>query len=316
MNTQKLQVVKNNSNIDKDVDFEMPVVVTSDITNAEGNVTHYEYVRLFSQALERYVGRKISVQATPMNMTFKYMKDILPGQAIIVKLWVHKQDHEENIVFMAEFVDAKTSVVHALGVQEIYAEKRNHSLVGQVRKSKATTQFTRLKKWIEEINGKIISRRAKYVLKQKKIICFGRTSCFGTMCAFEYANIFGEVREAFGLNCIPNFKKDVGKQFILITNDAQYSVTRHFQFGDKITIKMWVENFSRASFTLRAEFWNGKHFCGVASQKIAYYNLLTKKLGLPESLRKQLKMVSGHSPVSVITSRAISLLMPFKFLLK
>ena len=313
--TQVLKIANSDKKVSEAVAFEMDVVVTADITNAEGNMTHYEYVRLFTQAVERYVGREIAIQATPVNMSFKYIQDILPGQKIIVKLWTHEQSNKDSIVFMAEFVNADTAKIHALGVQEIYAEKRNHSFVGKRRESPLVNkQFKILKEWIACATESKSS--AKYVLTVTKTICFGRTTYFGTVSSFEYANIFGEVREVFGLTCIPQFKKDVGKKFILSTNEANYSIIKHFKFGDKIKTKMWVESSGGASFILRAEFWNGRHFCGTATQRIGYCDLRTGQLRLPIGLKKQLKMVAGYSKFSFITRPIIALLMPLKFLWK
>jgi len=71
-------------------------------------MTHYEYVRLFSQALELYVGKDVFASIMmPVDVSFKYMKDVLPGQKITVRLWIAKQvDHVVSAV--SEFINPET----------------------------------------------------------------------------------------------------------------------------------------------------------------------------------------------------------------
>lgn len=276
--------------------YSMRFFVSSDLTNAEGNMTHYEYVKLFSQALEKFVGRKMSLQAIPAGMSFKYIKDILPGQTIRISVWLHDSGQKDSAVFMTEFTDCETGELHAVGVSEIYAQRREYDLQEQLKSSKAVTQCERFHRWMNAKRSR--STTANYVFGHKTKIYFGRTNFYGGMCSFEYANIFGEVREGFGLHCIPRFKQEAGVKYVLSTNEAHYIIMEKVAFGDDLHVKMWIEKSSGASFNLRAEFWNGSVLCAIAEQRIAYISLVTGKSGLPKSLKKQISITSGHSSLA------------------
>jgi acyl-CoA thioesterase FadM len=293
--------------------FVLTEKITADLTNAEGNMTHYEYVRLFSRAVEGFVARKLSVQVVPAAMSFEYIKDVLPGQKIEIHLWLH-QTERDTVIFLAEFLNPETKALHAVGVQTLYTEKRNHDLPVQIRDSKACGQLTKLQSWLQVKN--LGAKYANFVYTHTVRVDFGRTSHFGNMCTYEFAHIFGETRELFGLHCIPKFQKEVGKKYILITKDANYSLLRSPEFGEKIRVKMWIDSCKGASFTLRAEFWSGRVLCAIASQRIAYWSLLKKKFGLPLSLKRQIGFISGSSSriIAMVRQNVMRLLAPLNFL--
>ncbi len=272
--------------------FTLQSQVYSDLTNAEGNMTHYEYVRLFSRAMEEFVKPRLLIQTVPYAMSFKYIKDVLPGQIVEIRLWLHEST-DETAIFLAEFINPDNEMLHAVAVQKMVVEKPNHGITVQSHTSKAVGQLNKLCKWLD--SKKLDSKYTNFIFNHKVRIDFGRTSHLGEMCPYEFAHIFGEVRELFGLHCIPDFQKEAGKKYILITNEANYSIFHPVQFGETIRVKMWIEERTKASFTLRAEYWSNGVLCSIAAQRIAYLSLLTNKLGLPDNLQKQIDLIKGRS---------------------
>ena len=123
----------------------------------------------------------------------------------------------------------------------------------------------------------------KYRIK----ITFAHLNPEGTVHHFEYARIFGIVRELFGLQVIPNFKEEIGREYLLVTKDAAYNYFRPFYFGDEMIVKMWVSQVKDDRFTLLAEFINEKDGKVYArgSQIIVHANLK----GIPTSMPKKIK---------------------------
>ncbi len=303
------------ANSDKKVnpEFLMSVTVTSDITNAEGNVTHFEYIRLFTQAIEGFMGHTFVIEA-PFSVSIKYKKSIMPGRNAVVRLWRHKESYKGS-VFFADFVDKESDTVCATGVLETVL--CGQSALGGGEPSKAAKkQHKKLLDWREK-KGETQACKAKFACTFPVEICFGRTSFTGKMGAFEYANIFGEIRERFGLKCIPGFKEEAGKEFILATNEASYNIVSNAQFGDNIKVCIWVEKFSNASFILRAEFFNKGHLCCVGMQRIGYVNPETGRLvKLSPKLHKIFTILSGYSRWGWFTRKFYLALIPLKFLWK
>ncbi len=267
--------------------------ITSDLTNSEGNMTHYEHVRIFSQVIELYTDNQVSVYTHSSNISFKYIKDILPRQMIIVTLWIDKIENN-SITFFCTFTDRTTGDLHAVGVQKIFETGGIKMFFPRLDiQSKAGVQLKKLDAWSH--NKKVSSKYTHFVYSLDIQIDFGRTSYTGDMSTYEYAHIFGETRERFGLHCIPRFRKEVGKKYVLIINEAHYSIFDSIGFGEKIHVKMWIQKNGKAFFILNAEYFKGRRLCAIATQKIAYLSLLTGKLVLPTDLKRRISLIEGQS---------------------
>jgi len=134
----------------------------------------------------------------------------------------------------------------------------------------------------------------KYRIK----ITFAHLNPEGTVHHFEYARIFGIVRELFGLQVIPDFKEEIGRKYLLVTKDAAYNYLHPFYFGDEMVVKMWVSQIKDDRFTLLAEFINEKdrkvHARG--SQTIVYVNLKGIPTPMPEKIKLAIENVKEEKP--------------------
>jgi len=98
------------------------VVVTSEMTNAERNVSHDEYAKMMIQTIEQFQFNGVNdYQVYPLKVKsgcYKYNRDFFFGDKIFIKLYVvgHKED---TIIFKAEFLN-KTGEVRAYGELEVY----------------------------------------------------------------------------------------------------------------------------------------------------------------------------------------------------
>ena len=115
----------------------------------------------------------------------------------------------------------------------------------------------------------------------------------GTLNHFEYARIFGMVRELFGLEVIPNFKEEIGRKYFLQTKDAFYNYFRPFYFGDEVLIKMWVSEVKDDRFILLGEFINEKKGKIHAEGKhtIVYTDLKGIPASIPEKIKSAIETV-------------------------
>ena len=122
-------------------------------------------------------------------------------------------------------------------------------------------------------------------------VVFSYLSPEGNVSHTGYARIFGDVRELFGLELIPNFKEDVGKKYLLKTKAASYSFNKDFFFGDDILVRMYVGEITAASFVLKANFLNAKtrDVHAVGEHRIVF----TDMLGMPKRLPPELKDLLG-----------------------
>ena len=94
------------------------IVVTSAMTNAEKNVNHDEYAKIFVQTAELFVlglGQKCSLKVR--EASYKYSQDFFFGDKIIVNLFIARFEND-GIVFEANFCD-EAGKIHASGRQKI-----------------------------------------------------------------------------------------------------------------------------------------------------------------------------------------------------
>ena len=107
--------------------YEYETRVTFCQTNAEGNVSHDQYARLFGIVRERFgldfipkfaeeAGRKYLLKTR--NASYEYEKDFVFGDFMKVRLWVDELNHA-SFALAAEYVNATTGEVHARGRQQI-----------------------------------------------------------------------------------------------------------------------------------------------------------------------------------------------------
>ena len=130
--------------------------------------------------------------------------------------------------------------------------------------------------------------------KKEVRVTFCYTNAEGNVSHDQYARLFGEVRELFGLDFMPNFSEEAGKKYLLKTRDAYYQYLRDFYFGDTILIEMWVEEVRAASFILVANFINkkDKKVHVVAKQQIVYTDMSGRPKRIPEELKNLLNLVT------------------------
>lgn len=117
-------------------------------------------------------------------------------------------------------------------------------------------------------------------------ITFAETNAEGNVSHYEYAKIFGIVRELFALDFIPGFSAEAGREYLLKTRNASYEYEKDFYFGDTVNVRLWVREMSRASLTLEAEFVNAAtgqvHARG--SQQIVYTDMMGRPRRIPEEM--------------------------------
>jgi acyl-CoA thioesterase FadM len=82
--------------------------VTSDLTNAEKNVSHDEYAKMLTQSVELYlISQKQQHLASSLKVeeaSYKYSRDFYFGDEMSIKLYIVKIKSEE-IIFDAEFIN-------------------------------------------------------------------------------------------------------------------------------------------------------------------------------------------------------------------
>lgn len=107
--------------------YEYEMRVTFCHTNAEGNVNHFDYPKLFGVCRELFaldfipdfdkeVGRKFLLKTR--KASYEYEKDFYFGDIMRIQLWVREMTHA-TITLDAEFINAATGEVHARGSQQI-----------------------------------------------------------------------------------------------------------------------------------------------------------------------------------------------------
>lgn len=107
--------------------YEYETRVTFCHTNAEGNVSHDQYARLFGIVRERFgldfipnfaeeAGRKYLLKTR--NASYDYEKDFVFGDSMKIRLWVQELTHA-SFTLAAEYINTATGEVHARGRQQI-----------------------------------------------------------------------------------------------------------------------------------------------------------------------------------------------------
>lgn len=111
----------------KGLHYEKAFRITFAETNAEGNMSHYEYAKYFGIVRELFAmdmvpnfiedaGRKYLLKTR--NASYKYMRDFFFGDMMTVRLRLGELN-KASLKLEAEFINSDTNVVHATGVQEI-----------------------------------------------------------------------------------------------------------------------------------------------------------------------------------------------------
>ncbi|MBN1829797.1 MAG: thioesterase family protein [Deltaproteobacteria bacterium] len=113
--------------MDKQYHYEHDVRVTFCMTNAEGNVNHHEYARLFGKVRELFAldcipnfqveaGREYLLKTR--NASYDYHRDFYFGDVIRIRLRIEALNHA-SLVLAGIYVNTATGEVHARGRQEI-----------------------------------------------------------------------------------------------------------------------------------------------------------------------------------------------------
>lgn len=122
----------------------------------------------------------------------------------------------------------------------------------------------------------------------------------------EYAKIFGEVRENFGLAAIPGFRDDIGKNYLLKTRNAYYDLISDFHFGDTMIVRMFVSEVNTASFELMAFYMSSsKAVKAMGCQKIVYTDLTGKPTKIQETIAQVLETFC--LPVGALSSENVTI---------
>jgi acyl-CoA thioesterase FadM len=131
-------------------------------------------------------------------------------------------------------------------------------------------------------------------------VAFCHTGAEGNVRHDEYARLFGETRELFGIDYLPRFRDEVGREFLLKTKTAAYEYRQDFFFGDTICVRMWVSRVGGASFQLEAAYVHegtgAVHATG--SQHIVYTDMLGKPRRLPGHYRQVLDFATVITPTA------------------
>ncbi len=147
-------------------------------------------------------------------------------------------------------------------------------------------------------------------------VVFSHLSPEGNVSHWQYAKLFGDTRELFALDCIPDFQTQIGKAYLLKTRDMAFDLRKDFALGDTIVVSMFVSEVNGASFRLKTEFKSKDtdkvHATG--TQLIVFTDLAGKPRRLPEELRALLMSVkdeqegkSTHSTGRDVNASAVSL---------
>jgi len=126
-------------------------------------------------------------------------------------------------------------------------------------------------------------------------VVFSFLSPEGNVSHIQYAKLFGDVRELFGLDVIPRFKEEVGKKYLLKTREAAFDLNKDFFFGDTIRVQMSVIEVNGASFRLKADFVNPKtgEVHASATQRIAFAGMDGRVARLPGEFKSLLRGAMG-----------------------
>lgn len=102
--------------------FRQEIMVISVMTNAEKNVNHDEYAKIFAQTAELFIfslGQRRSLKVE--EASYKYSHDFFFGDKMIVKLFIREIEND-CIIFEADFCD-EAGEIHTHGRQKIYLAK-------------------------------------------------------------------------------------------------------------------------------------------------------------------------------------------------
>jgi acyl-CoA thioesterase FadM len=107
--------------------YEKEFRITFADTNAEGNVSHYEYAKYFGIVRELFAmdlvpnfmedaGHKYLLKTC--SASYEYKRDFFFGDTMLVCLRVGGVT-ASGLTLEADFINPKTGVIHATGIQEI-----------------------------------------------------------------------------------------------------------------------------------------------------------------------------------------------------
>jgi acyl-CoA thioesterase FadM len=127
--------------------------------------------------------------------------------------------------------------------------------------------------------------------RYQTVVTFAMTTEEKNVSHAKFAELFGIVRERFGLEQLPNFREEIGKNYLLKTRSASYQYLRDFYFGDQIDCLMLVTKISGVSYHLVCLFLKGNVLCTIGEQKIVYTDLQGCPSKMPERMRLGLECI-------------------------
>ena len=126
----------------------------------------------------------------------------------------------------------------------------------------------------------------------KTVVTFSMTTEETNVSHSKFAELFGIVRELYGLNQIPNFKKELGKLYMLKTRSASYHYINDFYFGDTIISKMFVASVSPLGYKLVCFFLKEGELHAIGEQEIVHTNMNGIPTKMPDNMMLAYEMVS------------------------
>lgn len=136
--------------------------------------------------------------------------------------------------------------------------------------------------------GKLLPFMQRYTMTTR--VTFGLTNGSGVVGHDRLVNMFGTAREMFGLSRIPDFKDEIGRDYLLKTCAASFRHFGSFKFGDVIKIVVEIVEVNHAKFKLRGRFICGDLVYAIAYQTIAYTDMKGKPTGFPLWLKVLLEL--------------------------
>lgn len=144
----------------------------------------------------------------------------------------------------------------------------------------------------KELNEKKTTKEGGIKFLFSMIVTLHFTNAEGNVTHDAFPVWFGMTRELFGMKYIPNFIHNLGKQYLLLTQEAKYSYRKNLYFGNEVRVLMWISSINSASFVLEAEFRNENNdLCAMGTQTIVFADANGKPQRLPKQMKSLLEGV-------------------------
>lgn len=128
------------------------------------------------------------------------------------------------------------------------------------------------------------------LFEHEKIVTFNLTTQEMNVSHSKFPELFGVTRELYGLKHIPNFKTEVGNNYLLKTRNCSFFYLKDFHFGDTMKIKMGMTELNDISYNLIAGFFCGDELRTIGFQKIVYTDMEGKPVKMPVELKQMFEI--------------------------